>query len=107
MIFAERLRKGMATKSREERFSGVVLIKRDERELFGEACGYANRSWKVKNRMDTRFRIASVSKMCTAVAILQLVDEGKLSLDTSVIECLGLKDTAIPKEVTVYHLLTM
>jgi CubicO group peptidase (beta-lactamase class C family) len=107
MAFGERLGELVADRSREERFSGVVLVKWRESELFGEAYGYANRPWKVKNRVDTRFRIGSISKMFTAVAILQLVDERKLSLNTSVVECLGLEGTAIPKEATIYHMLTM
>ena len=106
MTFPESVNRLLADKNREERFSGVVLIQRDEDVLFEAAYGYANRSWKVKNRMDTRFRIGS-SKMITAVAVLQLVDEGKLSLDASVVECLGLEDTAISREATVYHMLTM
>jgi len=106
MTFPESVNRLLAGKNRDERFSGVVLIQRDGDVLFEAAHGYANRSWKVKNQVDTRFRIGS-SKMITAVAVLQLVDEGKLSLDARVVECLGLEDTAIPREATVYHMLTM
>jgi CubicO group peptidase (beta-lactamase class C family) len=61
----------------------------------------------VENQVDTRFRIASISKMFTAVAILQLVEQDEISLDTSVVECLDLRSTAIPHEATIYHMLTM
>lgn len=107
MTLADRVNQLLAEESRQERFSGVVLIKQGERELLKEAHGYANRSWKVKNRVDTRFRIGSISKIFTAVATLQLIDKGELTLDTGVAECLGLEGTKIPKEVSVYHLLTM
>lgn len=107
MIFSERLSQVLTDKSNDGRFSGVVLVKRDESSLYEAAYGYANRSWKVKNQLDTRFRIASISKMFTAVAILQLIDAGKLSLDTSVAEFLGLHETRIPRQATVYHMLTM
>lgn len=107
MIFAERLDQIIVNKNRAEQFSGVVLIKRDEEEWFKAAYGYANLPWKIRNRVDTRFRIASVSKLFTAVAVLQLIERDKLSLDTSVRECLGLQDTTIPKEATVQHMLTM
>jgi CubicO group peptidase (beta-lactamase class C family) len=107
MSFAERLSQLFAEKSRQELFSGAVLISRNGKPLFRQAYGYANRSWKAENRDDTRFRIASISKMFTAVAMLQLVDKGKITLDTSVVECLGLRNTKIPKEATVYHMLTM
>lgn len=107
MAFTEQLGQLLADKSREEQFSGAVLIKHNEGEPFKAAYGYANRPWRVKNRVDTRFRIASISKMFTAVAILQLIDDGQLALDTSVVECLGLENTKIPKEATIYHALTM
>jgi CubicO group peptidase (beta-lactamase class C family) len=107
MTFAEQLDQIIANKSREEQFSGVVLVKRGESDLFRAAYGYANRSWTIENRVDTRFRIASVSKMFTAVAILQLIEANKLSLDASVVDCLGLEHTTIPREATVEHMLTM
>ena len=105
--FSERLNQLVTEKSDRKEFSGVVLVKRDEGVLFEGAYGYANQSWKVENRLDTRFRIASISKMFTAVATLGLIDDGALSLDTSVVECLGLRDTKIAKEASVYHMLTM
>jgi len=107
MTFSEQLSQLFTEKSDSGEFSGVVLVKQDESVLFEGAYGYANRSWKVKNRLDTRFRIASISKMFTAVATLGLIDDGALSLDTSVVECLGLENTRIPKETSVYHMLTM
>jgi CubicO group peptidase (beta-lactamase class C family) len=107
MTFAEQLDSVITNKCREDQFSGVVLIKRDQKDLFRAAYGYANRSWKVENQVDTRFRIASVSKLFTAVAILQLIESNKLSLDASVVDCLGLEHTTIPKEATVQHMLTM
>ncbi len=107
MILEERLSQLLDDRSREEQFSGVVLIQQDQHTLFEAAYGYANRSWSVKNQINTRFRLASISKMFTAVAILQLIDQGKLSLDVPIAESLGLQDTKIPHEATVYHMLTM
>jgi CubicO group peptidase (beta-lactamase class C family) len=46
------------------------------------------------------------AKLFTAVATLQLIDRGLLAFDTPVVDFLGLRDTAIPREVNVYHLLT-
>jgi CubicO group peptidase (beta-lactamase class C family) len=45
--------------------------------------------------------------MFTAVAILQLIDQGELSLDTKITSILGLENTMVPGEATVYHMLTM
>jgi CubicO group peptidase (beta-lactamase class C family) len=83
------------------------MLTQNEGELFKAAYGYANRAWNVENRVDTRFRIASVSKMFTAVAVLQLIEEGKLSLDTCIAEHHGLENTSLPKEATVHHMLAM
>ncbi len=91
---------------RQEKFSGVVYITKGNSEIFHGAYGYASRQWKAKNRMDMRFDTASITKLFTAVAILQLIDQGLLEFDTAVIEFLDLKDTTISLEVTVYHLLT-
>ena len=92
---------------RDKLFSGVVLVSDDEGDVFLRSCGYANRSWKVPNRRDARFRIASVGKMHTAAAILQMVERGLLTLDTSVVELLSLQHTRISDRVTIRHLLTM
>ncbi|HEX5810370.1 MAG TPA: serine hydrolase domain-containing protein, partial [Anaerolineales bacterium] len=105
--FADQLHDLLLSKSRDEQFSGVVLLQRDDGELFKQAYGFANRSWNISNAVDTRFRIASISKMFTAAAVLQLVEAGTLSLDTRVVECLGLENTTIPVEATVWHMLTM
>lgn len=87
-------------------FSGVILIKEKNKTLFSFQGGYANRSWKVPNTIQTKFRIASVSKMFTAVAITQLIDEGLLDFDTKITDLINLENTNISKDVTIHHLLT-
>ena len=89
-----------------DEFSGVVLITRGETELYSGAFGYASRTWNVKNTMDVRFDTASITKLFTTVAILQLIDQKLLSLKTSAIEYLGLEGTNISNEVNIFHLLT-
>ena len=89
-----------------DEFSGVVLITKGEKEIYSGAFGYASRSWKIKNSMDVRFDTASITKLFTTVGILQLIDQNKLSLETSAIDYLGLEDTKISKDVNVFHLLT-
>jgi CubicO group peptidase (beta-lactamase class C family) len=91
---------------RRDRFSGVVLITKGEGQLYSGAYGYASRPWKVKNALDTRFDTASITKLFTSVATLQLIDQGCLSLQSGVIDLLKLEDTAISREVKVVHLLT-
>ena len=106
MPFVDQVETLMSEERRTE-FSGIVLVRQGSDDMFGAAYGYASRLWQVINRPETRFRIASISKMFTAVSVLQLIDAGELTLKTRVASFLGIEDTAIPEEVTVYHLLTM
>jgi D-alanyl-D-alanine carboxypeptidase len=64
-----------------QQFSGNLLIARGDERLLARSWGQANRERGVANDGATRFRIASMFKMFTAVAVLQLVDAGKLDLD--------------------------
>ena len=89
-----------------DRFSGVVLLMNRDRELFAGAYGYASRSWGVRNHLRMRFDTASIAKLFTSVAVLQQVDQGRLSLQTRAVDCLGLEGTAISPDVQVHHLLT-
>jgi len=89
-----------------DEFSGVVLITRGESDLYSGAFGYASRGWKIKNTLDTRFDTASITKLFTTMAVLQLIEQKLLAFETSAIEYLGLEDTKISKEVNVFHLLT-
>jgi CubicO group peptidase (beta-lactamase class C family) len=87
-------------------FSGVILITRGETELYSGAFGYASRAWKIRNTLDVRFDTASITKLFTTVAMLQLIDRHVLAFETSAIEYLGLEGTRISKDVHVFHLLT-
>ena len=90
----------------EDKFSGVVLITQGNAPLFSGAYGDASRSWAVKNTMQIRFDTASITKLFTAVAALQLIEQKRLAFDTGVIDYLNLTGTNIAKEVNIFHLLT-
>jgi CubicO group peptidase (beta-lactamase class C family) len=107
MTLAARLARRLDELSRKDAFSGAVLVRQGGRNRVRAAYGYAVRGWQVPNRSDTRFRIASISKMFTAVAVLQLIDAGELSLDTPLAGYLGLQGTTVPPDASVYHMLTM
>jgi D-alanyl-D-alanine carboxypeptidase len=65
-------------------FAGSVLIEKGGRIVFEKAYGSANREMRLRNRSTTRYHIASVSMQFTAGAILRLVDQGAISLNTHV-----------------------
>jgi CubicO group peptidase (beta-lactamase class C family) len=75
--------------------------------LFSDAYGLADRESNVANALDTRFRNGSMNKMFTAVAVLQLVQAGKIALADTI----GKHITDYPNrdaatKVTIHHLLS-
>ena len=66
----------------------AAVVKKDK-VLWTGAYGWANREEKIPVTNDTFFQIASVSKPVTACAVMQLVEQGKLSLDADVNEVLS------------------
>jgi CubicO group peptidase (beta-lactamase class C family) len=64
------------------RLNGVVaLVLRDGKPVYERAVGWSDKEAGRKMTMDTEFRIASQSKALTSVAILQLVEEGRLTIN--------------------------
>lgn len=93
--------------AREDRFSGALLVARQDKVLLRQAWGLANRESKAPVTVDTRFRLGSMNKMFTAVATLQLVEAGKLSLDGTVGTYLpDYPNRDVASKVTIRHLLT-
>ena len=90
-----------------DRFSGVVLLAKNDKVLLSQAYGQADRSKALPNRMETRFGIASMGKMFTAVAIAQLVEAGKLRYDDTIAKVLpDYPNREIAEKVTIHHLLS-
>jgi CubicO group peptidase (beta-lactamase class C family) len=86
-------------------FSGVVRVDRDGEVRLARAYGLAHRGWGVANAVDTRFAIASGTKGLTALAVASLVEEGRLTLDTTARSLLGDDLPLIDDRVTVAQLL--
>lgn len=88
-------------------FSGAVLVARDGRTVFQGAEGVANRDFGVPVTPETRFNLASMNKMFTAVAVLQLAEAGKLSLDDPLAKHLpGFPTPGAAAKIRIEHLLT-
>jgi CubicO group peptidase (beta-lactamase class C family) len=64
-----------------DELSGVVLFARDGKPLFRKAYGMADLGLRVPNNPETKFNIGSINKLFTRIAIEQLAERGKLSLD--------------------------
>jgi CubicO group peptidase (beta-lactamase class C family) len=63
---------------------GAIAVLRDGKLIYARGFGYADVENKTPVQPDALFRIASVSKPITGVAIMKLVEEGKLKLDDRV-----------------------
>jgi CubicO group peptidase (beta-lactamase class C family) len=93
--------------SSRDAFSGSVVVARAGRTMFAKAYGPANRTWNISNQVDTRFNLASITKMFTAVSVGQLVEAGKLSLDETVGEALpDYPNKEVAKQVSIRQLLS-
>jgi CubicO group peptidase (beta-lactamase class C family) len=90
----------------EKQFSGVVMVSQKGKVLYGKAFGYADKEKQVLNEVTTNFNIASVGKTFTAVLIMQLIQEGKLSLDETVANLLPQYKIKNAEAITVRQLLT-
>ncbi|MGK0199451.1 MAG: CubicO group peptidase (beta-lactamase class C family), partial [Yoonia sp.] len=65
-----------------------VAISKDGRLVYAGGFGWANREQKISVKPDSLFRIASISKPITAVAIMRLVEEGAFKLDDRMVDLL-------------------
>jgi CubicO group peptidase (beta-lactamase class C family) len=91
--------------SAEKSFSGAVLIAKGKKILLHQGYGFADLKKTVKTGSETKFYIASITKQFTAVAILKLEEQGKLSVNDPITKFF--KD--VPKDktlITIHHLLT-
>ena len=92
----------------EGNFSGSVLLAKDSRVLYKNACGLASKRFNIPNKTDTKFNLGSMNKMFTGVAIAQLVEKGKLSYEDLLGKHLGsdwITDETAEK-VKIKHLLS-
>jgi D-alanyl-D-alanine carboxypeptidase len=93
--------------ARDDELAGAVLVAKDGRVLFRRAYGLADRKRRIPNTLRTRFRIGSMNKMFTAVAILQLVEAGKVRLNARLGTYLpDYPNRELARKVTIRQLLT-
>lgn len=86
-------------------FSGSVLIARCENILISKGYGMANLEHDVLNTPQTKFRLGSITKQFTAMAILMLQEQGQLNVQDSVCDYMPSCPEAW-QPITIHHLLT-
>ena len=87
-------------------FNGVVLIAKDGKIDYLRYTGLANRHYDIKFSEKTRFQIFSVTKTFTAVLIMQLYEQGKINLDSTISAYYPEYKGEAAKKATIRNLLT-
>ena len=89
---------------------GTVLVAKDGKVVYRLNYGWMNKKHQIAVDDDTHFRVASVTKMVSAIAVMQLVEQGALDLDADVSDYLGFslrnpssEDTAITLRMLMTH----
>ncbi|MBY8998768.1 MAG: beta-lactamase family protein [Candidatus Thorarchaeota archaeon] len=103
---ADKLQEIFETLVEKDKFSGTVLVAKDNEIVFEEAYGMAYKQFNVPNQLDTKFNIGSLNKLITRIAILQLLQKGQLELDDYVGKHLPDFREDIAKKVKIRHLLS-
>ena len=86
------------------RFNGYVLIARSGKAVFSKGYGMANFEEDIPNTPRTKFRLASITKSFTAIAVMMLQEKGKLNSQDSI--CKHLSDCPETwKPITIRQLL--
>ena len=90
---------------KQEKFSGTVLLAKDGKVLVRKGYGMADVELNVANEPQMKFRLGSITKQFTSMAILQLQEKGKLSVNDPVSKFVADSPEAW-KSIAVRHLLT-
>lgn len=105
MTMRQKLAERIHRFAKENQFSGTVLAAKDGHIAFLEAFGLASREHRVPNRIDSKYRIASLTKAFTAMAVLQLAEKGSLRLDDR-LRAYFPDYPEFDDRITLHHLLT-
>jgi CubicO group peptidase (beta-lactamase class C family) len=89
-----------------KQFNGSILVAQDDGVILKKGYGMANFEWSIPNTPDTRFRLGSCTKQFTSMLIMQLVEEGRLSLEDKLADRLPYYRKETGSKVTIHQLLS-
>ncbi len=89
----------------EYNFNGTILIQRNGKVHYHQSFGLANRPFSVPDTNETKYKIASITKLFTAVLILQLHEQGKIGLAQTINTYLPHYTGEGATKVTIHQLL--
>ncbi|HEY3474536.1 MAG TPA: serine hydrolase domain-containing protein [Anaerolineales bacterium] len=89
----------------DETFTGAVLVARNGEILLGQGYGWADRENQITNTPQTKYRLGSITKQFTAMAVLILQSWGQLDVQDPI--CRYLPECPDSwQEITIHHLLS-
>lgn len=86
---------------------GAIAVTRNSQLVYSRGFGFADKETQRPVQPDSLFRLASISKPITAVAVMQLVQQGKFGLDDRVFDVLPAKDWLPEKHDERLRLITV
>jgi CubicO group peptidase (beta-lactamase class C family) len=86
-------------------FSGAVLVSKHDAVLFEKGFGFSDIPNQIENTIGTKFQTASAGKFFVAVGIMQLIEAGRLALNSRIGDLLDFPLHQIDRNVTVRQLL--
>jgi CubicO group peptidase (beta-lactamase class C family) len=101
----EKLALALEQLEQEHHFSGTILVAQEEEIVFEKAYCFASRQLNVPNTLETKFHIASVTKMFIAMAALILTEQGLISLHEKPSAYMP-ELAALDTNITIHHLLS-
>ena len=79
-----RMQEKILASARRQGFGGAVLAEKNGKVVFERGFRQANIPFDIRNGRDTRYRIASITKLFTSVLVMRLVEQGRLSLTDTI-----------------------
>ncbi|MGK5558031.1 serine hydrolase domain-containing protein [Actinomadura kijaniata] len=90
----------------QDKFCGVVLLAHRGRTVLSRSYGWADREKRIRNHENVAFNLSSAGGPFLPVAVLQLLQQGKLTLSDTVGTHLNGIAKDIAEQVSIFHLLT-
>lgn len=87
-------------------FNGTILVQKNNSKVYAQSFGLANFQFNVHNTNETKYKIASITKLFTSVLIMQLVEQGKIDLNQNIKTYLPDYKGEGADKVNVFNLLT-
>jgi CubicO group peptidase (beta-lactamase class C family) len=94
----------LTTRYQNEKFSGVVIVAEGNQITYANALGYADYKERTPLNLSTQFDLSSGSKLFTAIAVAQLIEQNKLSFESKVKEFFP--ELTLAAEINVHQLMT-